>query len=84
MLQLESCQFESAAQLRNSLSVYHTETFSARPFIPKIPRWELLRWPAGEGCDCTGQLPAVNMSDCMRVKQSERAQLNTSPEVLPK
>lgn len=34
-LQLESCQFKSAAQLRNSLSIYHTEAFKARPLSPR-------------------------------------------------
>lgn len=40
---------------------------------------ELLRWPAVEGCDLTGQLPAANMSDGMNVKQSVHTQINTFP-----
>lgn len=37
LLLLESCQFKSAAQLRKSLSVYHTEAFKAKDlYSPEI------------------------------------------------
>lgn len=63
-------------------SAFTTQRLLKQDLYPPDASAELLRWPAVEGCDRTGQLPAVNMSDCMNVKQSVHAQWNTSPEVL--
>lgn len=45
-----------------------------------MAEWSCSGGPAAQECDRTGQLPAVDVSDCVSVKPSVHALRNTSQE----